>query len=137
MRATQSALEAWRAAIDIAEDVYRVTKAFPVNETKALTMPLRRSAVSVLSSIVEGEGRTSRKELSQFLCQFRVFLFEVETQISLARRLGYVDAREADSILLKTASVGKLSRGERRPSIPQRLPGRSGLRAVAVRAGSR
>jgi four helix bundle protein len=136
MRATRTALEAWRAAIDIAEDVYRVTKTFPVKETEALTVPLQRSAVSVLSSIVEGEGRSSKKELSEFLSQFRGFLFEVETQISLARRLGYVDAQQAESILRKTASVAKLSHATRRPSIQQRLPGRSGLRGVAVRAGS-
>jgi len=136
MRVTQTALEAWRAAIDVAEDVYRVTKTFPVKETESLTVPLQRSAVSVLSSIVEGEGRSSKRELSQFLSQFRGFLFEVETQISLARRLGYVDAQQAESILRKTASVGQLSHAARRPSSQQRLPGRTGLRGVAVPAGS-
>jgi four helix bundle protein len=69
--------------MDLAEDVYRVTKAFPKEEIYALTNQLRRAAVSVPSNIAEGKGRSSEKELVQFLCHSRGSLFEIETQISL------------------------------------------------------
>jgi|SRR5580693_715420 hypothetical protein len=60
-------LQVWQAAMDLAEDVYRITKNFPKEETYGLTVQLRRAAVSVPSNIAEGTGRSSDKELAQFL----------------------------------------------------------------------
>jgi four helix bundle protein len=100
-----------RAAMDLAEDIYRTTKSFPKEETYGLTVQLRRAAVSVPSNIAEGKGRSSEKELAQFLCHSRGSLFEVETQINLARRLGYLDDDHAQNILRKTARTGQLLNG--------------------------
>jgi four helix bundle protein len=106
--------------MDLAEDVYRITKKFPKEETYGLTVQLRRAAVSVPSNIAEGKGRSSDKELAQFLSHSRGSLFEIETQLNLARRLGYLDEQQAEAVLHKTARVGQLLNGLlrvfRRPS---------------------
>lgn len=98
MSGTYADLQVWKTPMDLADDIYRITKAFPKEETYGLTAQLRRAAVSVPSNIAEGKGRTSDKELAQFLCHARGSLFEVETQIALASRLGYVDLQNAGDI---------------------------------------
>jgi four helix bundle protein len=111
MSGTYTDLQVWQAAMDLVEDIYRITKTFPKEETYGLTVQLRRAAVSVPSNIAEGKGRSSEKELAQFLCHSRGSLFEIETQINLARRLGYIDVTKADAILQKAARVGQLLNG--------------------------
>jgi four helix bundle protein len=111
MSGTYTDLQVWQAAMDLAEDVYRITKNFPKEETYGLTIQLRRAAVSVPSNIAEGKGRSSDKELAQFLCHSRGSLFEIETQINLTRRLGYLDTQEAEAVLRNTARVGQLLNG--------------------------
>ena len=111
MSGTYTDLQVWQAAMDLAEDVYRITKNFPKEERYGLTIQLRRAAVSAPSNIAEGKGRSSDKELAQFLCHSRGSLFEIETQINLARRLGYLDAQQVDTVLRNTARVGQLLNG--------------------------
>lgn len=111
MSGTYDDLLVWRAAMELAEEIYRITKAFPKEETYGLTVQLRRAAVSVPSNIAKGKGRASDKELAQFLCHSRGSLFEIETQINLASRLGYIDPLGAEGILQKTARVGQLLNG--------------------------
>ena len=111
MGGTYSDLQVWQAAMDLAEDIYRITKTFPKEETYGLTVQLRRAAVSVPSNIAEGKGRSTQKELAQFLCHSRGSLFEIETQITLARRLGYIDVAQMDAIRQKTVRVGELLNG--------------------------
>src|SRR5882762_1793668 len=108
---TSSQLEVWQAAMDLAEAVYRSTKTFPKEELYTLTSQLRRAAVSVPSNIAEGKGRSSERELIQFLHYARGSLFELETQIAIARRLGYVDATQAQALLHQTVRVGQLLNG--------------------------
>jgi four helix bundle protein len=108
MKRRGSRLEIWRVAIDIAESVYQVAKTFPKEETDGLILPLQRAAMAVLSDIVEGKRRSSKKELAGFVGHFRGFLEEVETQINIANRLGYVDAQQAQFILRKATRAGEI-----------------------------
>ncbi len=55
-------LIAWRTAMDLVTEIYRVTRAFPRDERYGLTNQLRRAAVSVPSNIAEGQARFSQKE---------------------------------------------------------------------------
>jgi four helix bundle protein len=111
MGGTYSDLEVWQAAMDLTEDIYRITKSFPKEETYGLTIQLRRASISIPSNIAEGKGRSSDKELAQFLCHSRGSLFEVETQLNRAFRLGYLDAEHLRAVLRKTARVGQLLNG--------------------------
>ena len=60
-------LEAWKRARELVLSVYRLTQAFPKEETFGLSAQLRRAAVSIPSNIAEGAARTGEREFAQFL----------------------------------------------------------------------
>jgi four helix bundle protein len=84
-------LIAWQKAKALALEVYICTRRFPKDEIYGLTSQMRRAAISVPSNIAEGKGRHSHKELVQFLYRARGSLLELETQLSIAHELGYID----------------------------------------------
>ncbi|MEN6304702.1 MAG: four helix bundle protein [Armatimonadia bacterium] len=80
----------WQAAMDLVEDVYRLTRGFPKHETWGLASQLQRAAVSVPSNIAEGRDKGSRQEYLQALMIARGSMAEVETQLLIAMRLNYL-----------------------------------------------
>jgi four helix bundle protein len=94
-------LVVWRRAIEMTIAVYRCTGAFPDTEKFGLTNQLRRASVSVASNIAEGYGRATTGEYFQFLGHARGSICEVETQLVIAKELGFVTEnaiREAASL---------------------------------------
>jgi four helix bundle protein len=75
-----------------------VLQDFPKHEVYGLSNQLRRSAVSIPSNIADGKGRFSQKELVQFLFRARGSLLELETQIIVANKLGYIVLCELTSL---------------------------------------
>lgn len=84
-------LDAWKQAMLLVEDVYKMTSAFPKEEIYGLTAQLRRSAVSVTSNLSEGAGRKSSKEFNNFLSISLGSLAELETQLLITARLKYAN----------------------------------------------
>lgn len=80
----------WQVAMDLAEQVYRITESFPPTEKFGLTSQIRRSSVSVPSNVAEGFGRGRRLEFRRYLDMAKGSLFELQTQAELARRLGWL-----------------------------------------------
>ena len=89
MAATYRSLSVWQLAMDLTEEVYRLSRQFPREEQFGITAQIRRAAVSIPSNIAEGHGRGADGEFRQFLVIARGSLREVETQIAIAARLGY------------------------------------------------
>ncbi len=87
-------LKVWRLAMELAEDVYKLCAKFPKHEIYGLTSQLQRAVVSIPSNIAEGQARSSSKEFCHFLGIARGSLAELETQIMLAQRLGYLTAEK-------------------------------------------
>lgn len=87
-------LEVWQCSMDLAADIYAITTRFPREEVYGLSMQMRRSAVSIPSNIAEGAARHSRKELVQFLHVALGSAAELETQVLLARRMGFLSEGE-------------------------------------------
>jgi four helix bundle protein len=83
-------LRVWNTAMSLVLEVYRITACFPHTERFGLTSQLRRAALSVPSNIAEGHARTSRGEYKNHLSMARGSVAEVEVQLNLAERLGYV-----------------------------------------------
>ena len=111
MHGTYKDLNVWRCAMDLVLEVYRATGSFPRQEIYGLTSQMRRSAVSVPSNIAEGKGRFSRKELLQFLFHARGSLLELQTQITIARELDFLPARQSDKLTEMADEVGRLLNG--------------------------
>ncbi len=107
-------LIAWQKAIDLVCRVYRHTRDFPRDETYGLSNQLRRAAISIPSNIAEGQARHSTKEFLNFLSMAQGSLAEVETQLIIAFRLGYLDEQSASELGEMTAEVGRLLHGLRR-----------------------
>src|SRR4051812_28791574 len=84
-------LTAWQKAMDLVEQVYLGSRNWPKEEAYGLTSQVRRAAISVPSNIAEGQGRDSTKEFLHHLSMARGSILELETQILVAERLGYVD----------------------------------------------
>lgn len=80
----------WQKAKDFAVHVYRATYEFPKEERYGITNQLRRASVSIASNIAEGFRRKSPKEKVQFLRVAYGSSAEVETQLIIARDLGYI-----------------------------------------------
>ena len=85
-------LRAFQLADELALLVYRETTGFPKEEMFGLTSQIRRAAVSVASNIAEGCGRSSDVDFLRFLDISNGSLRELQYQISLANRLGYLPA---------------------------------------------
>jgi four helix bundle protein len=104
-------LVTWQRGIDLCELIYRASSVFPQHEVYGLTSQIRRAAVSVPSNIAEGAGRITKGEFIQSIGHARGSLLEIETQLIVAQRLGYLDSKETDALLVVTNEVGKLSNG--------------------------
>lgn len=82
----------WQKGLEIAKEIYRISADFPKDEIFGLTSQIRRSAVSVSSNIAEGRGRSSRKDFANFLYIAQGSLYELETQLTLAKELYKIEA---------------------------------------------
>src|SRR5690606_183253 len=80
----------YQEALNYVELIYKVTSVFPESEKFGLTNQLRRASVSVPSNIAEGAGRQSQKEFIHFLHIALGSVSEIETQIEISKRLGYI-----------------------------------------------
>ncbi len=92
-------LEVWQKAMELAEEVYRITKDFPKEELFGLTSQMRRAATSVPANIAEGWARRGTKEFLQFLNIASGSLRELETYILLAERIGIVKQARTHALL--------------------------------------
>jgi four helix bundle protein len=101
----------WQRAIQLSVSIYRLTQVFPREELYGLTSQIRRSAVSVPSNIAEGHGRLSTGEYRQFLGIARGSNFELQTQIEIARALGFGDPKLLDDAEGLSHEVGKMIHG--------------------------
>jgi len=103
-------LDVWKQAMQLVEDVDRLTRALPAEELYGLTSQLRRCAVSIPSNLAEGSARRSPREFAHFLTVALGSLAELETQLLISHRLGYCNA---DLLLVQANRVRALLLGIR------------------------
>jgi len=101
----------WQKSKALAVEIYRATESFPKREWYGLTVQLQRAAVSVSSNIAEGQGRLTKGEFRNFLGQARGSLLELETQLAIARDLGYVGAADHVSLEKQCDEVRRMLNG--------------------------
>ena len=98
----------WQKAMDLVEEVYRLSKAFPKEEIYALINQVRRAVVSIPSNIAEGQARQSKAEFLNFLSIAQGSLAEVETQLLLAIRLSYLSESETQKAMQLREEISKM-----------------------------
>jgi four helix bundle protein len=114
-------LRAFELADKLAIEIYRVTQSFPREEQFGLTSQMRRAAVSAASNIVEGCARHTEAEYLRFLDMAFGSVRELDYQISLASRLGFLKTPSSDEVAALAQETSKVLGGLIR-SLRQQLP---------------
>ncbi len=92
-------LKVWRRSVALVVESYRLTRRLPKDEMYGLTSQIRRAATSIPSNIAEGHGRLHRGDYLRSLSVAMGSLKELETELAIARQIGYLtakDTRQAD-----------------------------------------
>ncbi len=98
----------WQKSMDLVEEVYRLLKDLPVEERFALTDQMRRAVISIPSNIAEGHGRQTEKEFKQFLSISKGSASEIETQLLICDRLGYLTESQIAKALSLCQEIRKM-----------------------------
>ena len=96
-------LDVWKQSMVLAEQVYTLTKEFPLDEKYGLISQMKRAVVSIPSNIAEGAARKGNKESIQFMYIAMGSLSELETQILLSQRLQFVNS--VDNYLVQIEKI--------------------------------
>ncbi len=104
-------LEVFQLADSLAMRIYAVTRKFPPDERFTLTSQLRRSAISIGANIVEGAARETKPDYLRFLGIAYGSARELEYEISIAIRLGYVTATSARDLELSISRTCRALHG--------------------------
>ena len=111
MRGDYKELRVWQQAMDFVLRIYAITARFPKDELYGLVSQMRRAAVSVVSNIAEGKGRSSKKELAYFLSNARGSLREIETQTIISARLNYINTEVEKELLGSIDDISRMLAG--------------------------
>src|ERR1017187_2054470 len=101
-------LTVWQRAVELTVAVYKLTSSFPDSERFGLISQLRRASVSVASNIAEGYGRSTKGEYVLFLGHARGSNSEVETQIVIAKALGFGSKQMIETTEQMCSEVGRM-----------------------------
>lgn len=112
-------LDVWQKAIDFADLVYRLTRAFPDDERFGLTSQMRRAAVSISSNIAEGSSRLSKPDFAHFLEIAAGSVFEVVSQSFISRRQGFLAEETFQAIYSAAEEQGRMLSGLRNSLLPR------------------
>ena len=104
-------LDGWKLSMELVIDVYRETDKFPERERYGLIDQIRRAAISIPSNIAEGAARHTTKEFINYLHIAQASLSELDTQLDLAGRLGYIDATSREMIDARMERIDKTITG--------------------------
>jgi four helix bundle protein len=98
----------WQKSMDLVTKMYSSTQKFPKEELFGLTSQIRRSAVSIPSNIAEGYGRDSNKEYLRFLNVSIGSLFELQTQIEIAKNIMYLNEKDFNDLYENSREIERM-----------------------------
>lgn len=102
-------MEVWKDAINLVTDIYKITENFPEKEIYTIVSQMRRCVISIPSNIAEGAVKNSDKDTLRFLNISLGSLAELDTQIIIAKNLGYI--ADISNIEMKISRVRALLTG--------------------------
>jgi four helix bundle protein len=98
----------WQRAMDMVEEIYKISSLLPKEETFSLISQIRRASVSVPSNIAEGNSRNSTKEYINFLGIARGSNSEVYTQLLICKKLRYLSEEQIKKAIALSEEIGKM-----------------------------
>ena len=101
-------LTVWQKSMDLVVLVYKLMEQLPKEERYSLCDQIRRSVVSIPSNIAEGKSRNSIKEYKQFVGIAKGSAAELETQLLICERIGYLDKEELSEVMGLLDEVSKM-----------------------------
>src|SRR5688500_884519 len=104
-------LDAWSKSVNLVVEVYKATESFPKEEGYGLTSQMRRAGIDIPANIAEGAGRYSQKEFAHFLSNAQGSASELETEIIIAHRLGYLSEALFSKLITELQRIGRLVTG--------------------------
>lgn len=106
--ASYKELIVWQKSMELVEEIYRLVRLLPKEETYALSDQMKRSAISIPSNIAEGHGRNTSKDFSRFIFIAQGSKAELETQIEICVRLDYLTEQQIKKAVDLCNTVGKM-----------------------------
>jgi four helix bundle protein len=98
----------WQKAMNLVTKTYHSTKKFPKEEIFGLTSQIRRCSISIPSNIAEGHGRESNKEYQRFLNISIGSLFELQTQLEIAKKIEYLTEEDFNTLYEDSREVERM-----------------------------
>jgi len=104
-------LKIWKESLELVFETYRLTKTFPNDEKFGLSSQLNRCSVSIPSNIAEGSSKSSDKHFKTYLETSLGSAFEWETQIIIAKGLGYISTEKFNELEKNINEIQKMISG--------------------------
>ena len=101
-------LKVWQYAIDIAVEIQEITRAYPREETVGMVSQMRRAATSISMNIAEGYARGTDKEILHFLYIASGSASELDTQLILSHRFGYIGEEDSSRLSEQVTVIRKM-----------------------------
>lgn len=100
----------WQKSMELVEEIYRLVKFLPKEETYALSDQMRRAAVSIPSNVAEGHGRDSAKEFVRYILIAQGSRAELETQLEICVRLNFLINEQTERAFELCTTISKMLR---------------------------
>ena len=104
-------LKVWQVSVNFVVKLYKALENLPAQERFGLRSQLQRAAVSIPSNIAEGAARKHTKELIQFLYVARGSISELDTQLEICLRVGYLEKAVHEHFSTKLEEISKMLNG--------------------------
>ena len=104
----------WQKGIDLVLEVYKLSDCLPDKEKYGLCSQMQRAAVSVPANVAEGHGRDSTKEFIRHLSIAKGSLAELETHITIAAKLNFIDQEQFKTFTTSSQEIARMISGLQR-----------------------
>jgi four helix bundle protein len=101
-------IQAWQKARKIAVQIYLLSGKGEFGKDFELRGQIRRSSVSIMSNIAEGQGRRTDRDFAHFLNISLGSLAETKSHMYLSLDLGYVSEEIFADIYEKLDEIGRM-----------------------------
>lgn len=101
-------IQAWQKARVLTKDIYLISGSGTFGKDFDLRSQIRRSSVSIMANIAEGQGRRTDKDFANFLNMSLGSVAETKSHIYLALDLGYLERSQFDDMYERLDEVGRM-----------------------------